>query len=37
MLSFLLVLTTVVGAAVLVRNALEKALLPKLPHSPYGY
>ena len=36
MLSFLSVLTTVVGAAVLVRIALEKALLPKPPHGPYG-
>jgi hypothetical protein len=36
MLSFLFVLSTVVGTAVLVRIALEKALLPKLPGGPLG-
>ena len=36
MLSFLLVLTTVVAGAVLARIGVEKALLPKLPSGPFG-
>ena len=36
MLSFLLVLTTVVAGTVLARIGVEKALLPKLPSGPFG-
>ena len=36
MLSFLLVLTTVVAGAALARIGVEKALLPKPPSSPFG-
>jgi hypothetical protein len=36
MLSFLLVLTTVVAGVVLARIGVEKLLLSKLPSDPFG-